>query len=72
VSALLRAGTLVAPFSKRYESTRGYFAVVAPHAHTRADVAAFVDWLKAEALQEVRDSDTPPKAVRRAPRRKGR
>ena len=28
----LRDGRLVAPFPKRYDSARGYFAVVAPHA----------------------------------------
>ena len=72
VAALLRAGSLVAPFSRRYESTRGYFAVVAPHAHARADVTAFVDWLRAEAAQEVRDSDAPVAAARAAPRRKSR
>src|SRR5512143_1377569 len=48
----LRDGRLVAPFPKRYESARGYYAVVAPHAAERADVSAFVGWLAAEARRE--------------------
>jgi DNA-binding transcriptional LysR family regulator len=72
VAALLRAGTLVAPFARRYESTRGYYAVVAPHAQTRADVAAFVEWLRDEAAQEVRHADAPDALARAAPRRKAR
>lgn len=48
----LRDGRLKAPFSKRYESARGYYAVVAPHAAERADVVAFVDWLRDEAAIE--------------------
>ena len=38
----LRDGRLVAPFAERYDSARGYFAIVAPHAAERTDVAAFV------------------------------
>jgi len=48
----LRDGRLTAPFSKRYDSARGYYAVTAPHAMERADVAAFVDWLRDEAAAE--------------------
>jgi DNA-binding transcriptional LysR family regulator len=48
----LRDGRLVAPFAKRYESARGYYALVAPHAIERADVHAFVDWLAEEARRE--------------------
>ncbi|MEO8303466.1 MAG: LysR substrate-binding domain-containing protein [Betaproteobacteria bacterium] len=48
----LRDGRLVAPFPKRYDSARGYYAVVAPHAADRADVAAFVLWLRDEAKIE--------------------
>ncbi len=72
VSGLLRAGKLVAPFAKRYESTRGYFAVVAPHARERADVAAFVEWARSEAAQEVGEADVPSKPARLARRRKAR
>ncbi len=49
VGELLREGRLVAPFSKRYDSERGYVVLKAPHAHNRSDVAAFVEWLVAEA-----------------------
>jgi DNA-binding transcriptional LysR family regulator len=49
----LRDGRLVAPFAKRYESARGYYAVVAPHAAERPDVVAFVRWLADEARREV-------------------
>lgn len=45
----LRDGRLVAPFAKRYDSDRGYYALVAPHAESRADVQAFVAWLADEA-----------------------
>jgi len=72
VSRFLRAGKLVAPFSKRYESTRGYFAVVAPHARERTDVAAFVEWVRSEAAQEVGEADAPTMPARAALRRKAR
>src|SRR5512140_1910966 len=48
----LRDGRLVAPFAKRYDTARGYFAVVAPHSVGRPDVADFVAWLAAEAAAE--------------------
>jgi DNA-binding transcriptional LysR family regulator len=60
----LRDGRLVAPFPKRYDSARGYFAIVAPQAANRRDVAAFVEWLREEA---VADSNAP--LSRRAPDR---
>lgn len=72
VASLLRAGTLVAPFPKRYESTRGYYVVVAPHARSRGDVTAFVEWLRDEAAQEASHSDSPAAAARAAPPRKAR
>jgi DNA-binding transcriptional LysR family regulator len=50
----LRDGRLVAPFAKRYDTARGYFVLVAPHAQGRTDVAAFVDWLRVEAAAEAR------------------
>ncbi|MET0440643.1 MAG: LysR substrate-binding domain-containing protein [Casimicrobiaceae bacterium] len=52
IAAHLRDGRLVAPFAKRYDSARGYFAIVAPRAGERADVAAFVRWLQDEAARE--------------------
>jgi DNA-binding transcriptional LysR family regulator len=62
----LRDGRLVAPFPKRYDSARGYFAVVASHAVERSDVHAFLRWLIDEAAQESVDG-----ATTKAPR-KGR
>jgi LysR family transcriptional regulator, glycine cleavage system transcriptional activator len=52
IAAHLRDGRLAAPFAKRYDSARGYFAIVAPRAGERADVAAFVRWLQDEAARE--------------------
>ncbi len=54
----LRDGRLVAPFPKRYDSARGYYAVVAPHATERIDVAGFVAWLRDEAPAETGRSET--------------
>jgi hypothetical protein len=48
----LRDGRLVAPFAKRYDSARGYYAIVAPAAGERPDVDAFVRWLADEAKEE--------------------
>lgn len=68
IADLLRDGRLVAPFPRRYDSARGYFAVVAPHAAERADVAAFVGWLADEAQAEAAKAapDAPPSARPRA------
>jgi len=60
----LRDGRLTAPFPKRYDSARGYYAVVAPHAAERADVAGFVAWLSDEAAREL-GHGTAPKTARR-------
>jgi LysR family transcriptional regulator, glycine cleavage system transcriptional activator len=63
VSELLASGRLVAPFPKRYDSQRGYYVLVAPHANGRADVAAFVAFLRDEAARpeaaEVTGRTTP-------------
>jgi DNA-binding transcriptional LysR family regulator len=53
----LRDGRLVAPFAGRFDSARGYYAIRAPATGERADVAAFVDWLAAEARAD-RESST--------------
>jgi DNA-binding transcriptional LysR family regulator len=66
----LRDGRLMAPFPKRYDSARGYYAVVAPHAVDRADVAGFVSWLAEEAAQEVgraQAMESPPAAAPASP-----
>jgi DNA-binding transcriptional LysR family regulator len=56
IAAHLRDGRLVAPFAKKYDSARGYFAMLAPRAAERADASAFVQWLVEEAaLEEMRD-----------------
>ncbi len=50
VSELLEAGRLVAPFPKRYDSQRGYYVLVAPHARSRPNVTAFVAFLREQAV----------------------
>jgi LysR family transcriptional regulator, glycine cleavage system transcriptional activator len=52
VRELIAAGTLVAPFPRTSESSRAYFAVVSENAAGRAEVDAFVKWLKSEAARE--------------------
>ena len=49
IAGYLRDGRLVAPFAKKYDSARGYFALAAPRAAEREDVAAFLRWLREEA-----------------------
>ena len=61
----LRDGRLTAPFPKRYDSARGYYAVAAPHAAARADVLAFVTWLKDEAAAEAKRPEKERPARRR-------
>lgn len=67
IARVLARGELVAPFGARYDSPRGYYAIPAPHALARADVHAFMEWLRAEAA-------TPPEpaAAGRKPSRKPR
>ena len=61
IAAHLRDGRLVAPFPKNFDSARGYYVLVAPHARARADVEAFVAWLAAEAAS----ATGPPASARR-------
>jgi len=63
----LRDGRLVAPLPKRYDSPRGYFALVAAHAVERRDVRAFLRWLIDEAAQESVYGEAT-----KAPRKSGR
>jgi len=51
IAEYIADGRLVAPFARRYDSPRGYFAIVAPHAAARPEVAAFVAWLRGEAVR---------------------
>jgi DNA-binding transcriptional LysR family regulator len=50
IAELLNDGRLVAPFPKRYDSPRGYFVMVAPHAAQRPEATAFIGWLRSEAM----------------------
>jgi len=59
IAEYLRDGRLMAPFAKRYDSARGYYAVIAPHAVDRADVAGFVSWLADEAASEIARVQAP-------------
>jgi DNA-binding transcriptional LysR family regulator len=49
VRHLLRDGRLIAPLPKASKSQRAYFALTAPQHEHRADVIAFVNWLKEQA-----------------------
>ena len=49
IAELMNDGRLIAPFSKRYDSPRGYFAVAAPHAAQRPEAAAFIQWLRSRS-----------------------
>lgn len=53
----LRDGRLVAPFARKYDSARGYFAVAAPRVAERDDVVAFLQWLADEAALEASRAD---------------
>jgi len=55
----LRDGRLVAPFARKYDSARGYFALAAPRAAERDDVAAFLGWLADEAALEAARPEEP-------------
>jgi LysR family glycine cleavage system transcriptional activator len=73
LSHQIRDGRLVAPFERSRErgrgtvSTRSYYVLIAPGARSRPDVQHFVEWLQAEARQDVSATAGPaPRA--RAPR----
>jgi DNA-binding transcriptional LysR family regulator len=55
----LRDGRLVAPFARKYDSSRGYFALPSPRVAERDDVVAFVRWLADEAALEAGRSAAP-------------
>lgn len=48
----LRDGRLVAPFGRKLESARSYFAIAPARSAGRRDVAAFLDWIRDEAARE--------------------
>jgi DNA-binding transcriptional LysR family regulator len=62
----LRDGRLVAPFARKYESARGYFALAAPRVAERDDVAAFLRWLADEAALEAARPELLPEPPRDA------
>jgi DNA-binding transcriptional LysR family regulator len=49
IARYLDEGRLVAPFGRRDDAPRGYYAIVAPHAARYAEAGAFVAWLHDEA-----------------------
>ncbi|HSA90611.1 MAG TPA: transcriptional regulator GcvA [Burkholderiales bacterium] len=51
VKDLIRSGELVAPFKSSADPARAYFAILSKNAAGRPEVAAFVEWLKAEAAK---------------------
>jgi DNA-binding transcriptional LysR family regulator len=54
----LRDGRLVAPFARKLESARSYFAIAAARSAGRRDVVAFLDWIRVEAARESEGSRT--------------
>jgi DNA-binding transcriptional LysR family regulator len=51
VKDLMRSGELVAPFKSSADPARAYFAIISKNAAGRPEVAAFLEWLKAEAAK---------------------
>jgi len=66
IAGTLGRGVLVAPFGKRYDSPRGYYAIPAPHAATRPDVVAFIEWLRSEAAAQDAHGAPARRKVRQA------
>ena len=62
----LRDGRLAAPFPKRYDSARGYYAVLAPHATRARRCRRLRPWLADEAARELGQGESPPSPRRRA------
>ena len=71
IAQWLEDGRLVAPFPRRYDSPRGYFALLAPHAASRPEAKAFVAWIAGEAAQrQVADEPGVSKRPRSVARRR--
>jgi DNA-binding transcriptional LysR family regulator len=51
VDDLLAQGVLVAPLEQPIDTQRAYYIVRQPHADTRAETQAFIDWLCGEAKE---------------------
>jgi DNA-binding transcriptional LysR family regulator len=73
VAEHVRDGRLVAPFARKYDSTRGFFALAAPRVAERVDVVAFLRWLADEAALETQreDGDDAIRASRSSTGRSG-
>ncbi len=63
IAQWLEDGHLVAPLGRRYDSPRGYFALLAPHAAARPEAKAFVAWIAGEAAK--RSAADEPDAAQR-------
>jgi DNA-binding transcriptional LysR family regulator len=56
VSDLIRSGRLVVPFEAEQAGDRAYFLVVSPASKAKPHVKAFIDWLLAEAEDDLAQS----------------
>ncbi|HEX6137398.1 MAG TPA: LysR substrate-binding domain-containing protein [Casimicrobiaceae bacterium] len=65
IAGHLRDRRLVAPFAKKYDSARGYFALAAPRVAEREDVVAFLGWLRDEAALETARVDVARRRLAR-------
>lgn len=65
---LIAESRLAVPFSQTSRANRAYFAIAAPGAGERAEVAHFIRWLQAEATTEV----SPAQPAVRPPARRNR
>jgi LysR family glycine cleavage system transcriptional activator len=62
----LAAGKLVMPFDLRVPLPSAYYLVSEPHARTRPAVAAFRDWLIAEAAKDPANLPAGPSPARQS------
>jgi DNA-binding transcriptional LysR family regulator len=54
VRQLITQGRLIAPLTKKFDSSRAYFLVTAPNAAERPEVKDFTAWMTRQAKQETR------------------
>jgi len=55
VRQLITQGRLIAPLTKKFDSSRAYFLVTSPDAAERPEVKDFAAWMIRQAKQEARD-----------------
>jgi DNA-binding transcriptional LysR family regulator len=73
VRDLLQDGSLVAPFSERVGTDRGYWLIEADHARGRREVTMFANWIAGIARSEAASHDTAAiESKSQQPRRKGK